>query len=222
VGVCDSQPATAEGIRAILREDPALEWRWSAFSLETARKQQIEEPAGILLIDRTLGALAVTDWLLSLGGANPAQVVIWASVLSALEAERLLCAGASGVLARTSTCEEVRECLHRLAEGGKWAPPALLPQAWGMPRPRQTGLTSREQEVFELVQRGMSNRQVALELGISPGTVKIHLQHIFSKTGLRGRAGLVLDGTLVPPNGMLVSTAAGLAGPGASFSVAKA
>lgn len=55
-------------------------------------------------------------------------------------------------------------------------------------------LTSREQQVLELVEQGFKNKEIANELGIRPGTVKIHLKHIFEKTGVRGRYGLALTG----------------------------
>jgi DNA-binding NarL/FixJ family response regulator len=55
-------------------------------------------------------------------------------------------------------------------------------------------LTAREQQVLELVEQGCKNKEIALELGIRPGTVKIHLKHIFEKTGVRGRYGLALNG----------------------------
>jgi DNA-binding CsgD family transcriptional regulator len=55
-------------------------------------------------------------------------------------------------------------------------------------------LTAREQEVLELVQLGLPNKDVALRLGIQPGTVKIHLKHVFEKTGVRGRHSLALAG----------------------------
>ena len=48
--------------------------------------------------------------------------------------------------------------------------------------------------VMELVEQGFKNREIAQELGIRPGTVKIHLKHIFEKTGVRGRHGLALNG----------------------------
>jgi DNA-binding NarL/FixJ family response regulator len=40
----------------------------------------------------------------------------------------------------------------------------------------------------------MKNKEIAHELAIRPGTVKIHLKHIFEKTGIRGRYGLALAG----------------------------
>ena len=55
-------------------------------------------------------------------------------------------------------------------------------------------LTCREQQVLELVEQGFKNKEIAHELGIQPGTVKIHLKHIFEKTGVRGRYGLALNG----------------------------
>ena len=55
-------------------------------------------------------------------------------------------------------------------------------------------LTGREQQVLELVEQGFKNKEIATELGIRPGTVKIHLKHIFEKTGVRGRYGLALNG----------------------------
>ena len=53
-------------------------------------------------------------------------------------------------------------------------------------------LTAREQQVLELVEKGCKNKEIALELGIPPGTGKIQPKHIFEKTGVRGRYGLAL------------------------------
>jgi DNA-binding NarL/FixJ family response regulator len=47
---------------------------------------------------------------------------------------------------------------------------------------------------MELVERGFRNKEIGEALGICTGTVKIHLKHIFEKTGIRGRYGLALSG----------------------------
>jgi len=53
-------------------------------------------------------------------------------------------------------------------------------------------LTRREQQIAEHVARGLSNRQIAAECGISPETVKRHLASIYGKLAMRGRVGLAI------------------------------
>ena len=54
------------------------------------------------------------------------------------------------------------------------------------------GLTDRESEVLFLVSRGISNKEIAQRLGLSDGTVKQHVHHIFRKTGARRRSDIVV------------------------------
>jgi len=70
----------------------------------------------------------------------------------------------------------------------------VLRDSWQRERAGRSELTAREQQVVQLVEQGFKNREIAAELGIRPGTVKIHLKHIFEKTGVRGRYGLALTG----------------------------
>ena len=53
-------------------------------------------------------------------------------------------------------------------------------------------LTRREQQIAEHVARGLTNRQIAAECGISMETVKRHLASIYSKLATRGRVGLAI------------------------------
>jgi two-component system nitrate/nitrite response regulator NarL len=67
----------------------------------------------------------------------------------------------------------------------------------GPAQPLQTGcsaLTARELQVMDLVERGLKNKEIGDSLGIRTGTVKIHIKHIFEKTGIHGRYGLALSG----------------------------
>jgi two-component system, NarL family, nitrate/nitrite response regulator NarL len=53
-------------------------------------------------------------------------------------------------------------------------------------------LTTREQQIANAIVRGLSNKQIAREFGISPETVKRHLASIYSKLALRGRVDLAV------------------------------
>jgi len=57
---------------------------------------------------------------------------------------------------------------------------------------RKSGLTRREAEIVEYVNRGLSNREVAHETFITEKTVKFHLTNVFQKLGLKSRAQLIV------------------------------
>jgi DNA-binding NarL/FixJ family response regulator len=55
------------------------------------------------------------------------------------------------------------------------------------------GLTAREHEVATLVARGLSNKEIALQLGLSDGTVKLHVHNILRKLRLKNRYALYVS-----------------------------
>ena len=60
-------------------------------------------------------------------------------------------------------------------------------------RPAQEPLSTREQEVLELVARGATNREAARQLFVSEATVKTHLLHVYAKLGVNDRAAAVAE-----------------------------
>jgi DNA-binding NarL/FixJ family response regulator len=110
------------------------------------------------------------------------------------EALRLVQAGARGVLRKTSDAQQVLDCIRAVASGHTWMEDTILPDASKATGARKSNLTTREQQVTELVEKGLKNKEIGRTLGIQTGTVKIHLKHIFEKTGCRGRYGLALSG----------------------------
>ncbi len=60
---------------------------------------------------------------------------------------------------------------------------------------RARALSPREREVALLVARGLSNKEVARRLGLSNGTVKIHLHRVFQKLGAKSRYRLIVATT---------------------------
>ncbi len=55
-------------------------------------------------------------------------------------------------------------------------------------RPRSDGLTSREVEILRLVASGLTNRQLAEQLGVSTRTVDAHLRSVYAKLGVKSRS----------------------------------
>jgi two-component system, NarL family, nitrate/nitrite response regulator NarL len=121
------------------------------------------------------------------------KLTVWGHGIGEPDALRMLQAGAKGVLRKTATPATVIACLLAVAEGQTWMEEQIFgedPRAVAGRSP----LTNREQHVLELIEKGFRNREIASTLGIQTGTVKIHLKHIFEKTGIRGRYGLALTG----------------------------
>jgi DNA-binding NarL/FixJ family response regulator len=85
-------------------------------------------------------------------------------------------------------------CLRAVTTGNTWMEDGIFGDTGKLLQPRRSALTAREHQIAELVQHGLKNRDIARTLGIQTGTVKIHLKHIFEKTGVRGRYGLALTG----------------------------
>jgi two-component system nitrate/nitrite response regulator NarL len=120
--------------------------------------------------------------------------IVWGLNMSEAEALRMLQAGALGVVRKTATTEALLECIRAAASGNTWMEAGVLQEPERSVRGARSNLTARELQVVELVEQGLKNRDIGQSLGIRPGTVKIHLKHIFEKTGIRGRYGLALSG----------------------------
>jgi DNA-binding NarL/FixJ family response regulator len=151
--------------------------------------------AGILVLDKSFGIQSVLEALRALRATESAlKAVVWGASISDAEALRLLHAGAAGVVRKTAALETLLECLQAVDSGATWMEDGLVRSAAAPARGARSPLTAREIQVLDLVERGMTNRDIARELGIRTGTVKIHLKHIFEKTGVRGRYGLAISG----------------------------
>jgi two-component system nitrate/nitrite response regulator NarL len=195
VAVCDTQPITAQGLRNLLATSEDLELVEAMNSLDAAGAYVRANAPDIVVVDKGFGMRAVLDWIhdLKLTDAAPA-ITVWGVSMTEAEALRLLQAGARGIVRKTSDLASLLTCLRTVAGGRSWMEDCVFRDSArqnGYPR---SELTAREHQVLELVEQGFKNKEIALELGIRPGTVKIHLKHIFEKTGVRGRYGLAING----------------------------
>ena len=210
VSVCDTQPVTAEGIRTLLNDTSGLRFDQGTDSLAHARDILRDSAPSVLMLDKAFGIQIVLEWLAAIRSgtvdltANTA-IVIWGASITEAEALRFLQAGARGILRKTAEMPVILACLRTVASGRSWMEESVFGELGRGERYPRSELTAREQQVLELVEQGFKNKEIALDLGIRPGTVKIHLKHIFEKTGVRGRYGLALNG--LKQRGMAGATA---------------
>jgi len=200
ISICETQPLTVHGLQHLLSatEDMTFgsahptpaEWMLSAGADKT----------DVLIIDKGLGAKTVLDALAQLPAEHgqakstvPA-VIVWGMSVTEAEALRFLQSGAKGIVRKSADTATVLACLRAVSQGRSWMQDSVFRESSAMETQVRTDLTPREHQVMELVEQGFKNREIAQELGIRPGTVKIHLKHIFEKTGVRGRHGLALNG----------------------------
>ena len=195
VVVCDTQPITAEGLRTLLTAAGDLEFLASLNSLEAATQLVAARPPDVVIVDKGFGMRIVLDWIhdLKMADAAPA-VTVWGVSMTEAEALRLLQAGAKGIVRKTADVESILSCIRTVASGRSWIEDCVFRDSARQERYPRSELTPREHQVLEMVEQGFKNKEIALELGIRPGTVKIHLKHIFEKTGVRGRYGLAISG----------------------------
>ena len=198
IAICDTQPVTAEGVRNLLRSIPDLKFLSAPETLAQAAEVVRKQQPNVLILDKGFGIQAILDWLTEIqaGDGPPLQtgIVVWGVSVTEAEALRFLQAGARGIIRKSAGVQAVVACLRTVAAGRSWMEDCVFRDFARSDRYPRSDLTAREQQVLELVEQGFKNKEIAGELGIRPGTVKIHLKHIFEKTGVRGRYGLALNG----------------------------
>ncbi len=195
VAICDTEPIAIEGIRALLNECEDLHLAAAETSLLGGIELVRQHAPAIMILDKSFGIHTVMDCLTRLRSVgHPVALIVWGVNLNEGEALRMMQAGVLGVVRKTASTAALLQCMRTVAAGQTWMEEGVLQEPERPLRGARSNLTMRELQVVDLVEQGLKNRDIAAHLGIRPGTVKIHLKHIFEKTGIRGRYGLALSG----------------------------
>ncbi len=159
----------------------------------------------LVLLDLKMPDVQGIDSVYAFRQRYPALPIV---VLSASEdcddIEAVLDAGALGFVPKSSPAAVLISALRLVLEGGIYLPPQLLSRVAPSPRPahypnpvlsghgRVDGLTERQIEVLRLLEQGKSNKEIARDLSLSEGTIKIHLAAVFRALNVRNRTEAVL------------------------------
>ncbi len=196
VVVVDDHALLRAGTRRILEEAPGFAVVGEAGDGDSALAVIDELEPDVVLVDIRLPTTNGIDLAGQIILEHPSTIVL---ILSAYDdedyVEAAMAAGVSGYLLKTTPSDELVRLIREACEGTH----RLGPQLRGRGEKASdtetdhssVRLTSREEEVVRFVARGMSNKSIAHELGISRRTVEGHLNHVFEKLGTSSRTELV-------------------------------
>lgn len=145
----------------------------------------------VLLLDLSLPDRSGYDVMNELRNIETAPLVVvltWHTEPS--YAARAIAAGAHGYLNKGVTPQDLLSAIRAVSRGEQVVPPdaeAFIASGDGHPA---SALTAREQQVMEMLARGMTNREIAEHLEISIKTVDTHRGHVLKKLGLRNNSEL--------------------------------
>jgi DNA-binding NarL/FixJ family response regulator len=196
--IIDDFPLVRDGVQEWLERDPAIRVVGTAGNGREGLELAHEVKPDVAIVDLhmpELGGMMVLERL-----RNELPSVRTLVMTASEKGETLLdavAAGAAGYLTKRSSATEVCQAVITVAGGGSVITPTLAGHLLRQYSRASTGegemrpmLTSREQEVLRLVAQGLTDRQIAKHIYVSPRTVQNHLARIRDKTGLRRRSEL--------------------------------
>jgi DNA-binding NarL/FixJ family response regulator len=199
-------PLLRDGLSLLVNEVAKDAQTVQAASYEDILRVHGREKLDLALIDSDLPGLegtAAIDLIHRLS-CSVALVLMatserWSDVCAAIDA------GARGYIPKSATSAIMVAALRLVVSGGVYVPPLMARGDLPSPRPREghaprrgynlredRGLTIRQREVLDCLARGQSNKEIAIALGLSQGTVKIHLAAIFRTLRVRNRTQAVI------------------------------
>lgn len=119
-----------------------------------------------------------------------ARILIFTNYAKGEEIYRTLKAGAAGFVLKGMPLDRLLEAIRAVHQGDQYIPSEI---ATRVGERMLAQLTPREIEVLYLLARGLSNKEIAAQLGVVEGTVKIHITNIFSKLNVSDRTQALIE-----------------------------
>ena len=193
--LADDHPMIRTAIEVLLRETQ-FELAATAMNGAEALTEVERLKPDVLLVDLEMPELGGMGVIRKLRGErNLTKVVILTAAIddsSLMEARSLR---VNGMVLKNSDPAYLFECLEAVSAGRTWIDPELqarteaLTESFGG---EGVALAPRERQLIRYVRRGLRNREIAAELGVTEGTVKVYLHAVFEKLGIKNRTELAI------------------------------
>ena len=197
----DDQELVRAGLRGILREQFGFEIAGECADGDRVLAAVHDTDPDIVLMDVRMPRLDGVTATRQLRAHRPSTPVLALTTFDDDEAlAGMLRAGANGFVLKGSPAEELHRAVRIVADGGAWLDPAVTSRVLAVSRaarattpPRELRLlTSRERDVLRLIAQGNTNTEIARQLVVGEGTVKTHINHVFTKLNFRDRAAAII------------------------------
>lgn len=193
--IADHQPLFADALAALLRDRGYLVAA-RVLDGDAAALALVGGGIDAAIIDIDLGAPGPLALLAGLGAHGQAlPFIVTAPGPDHRGLADIVESRAAGIVLKTDSGDTLVHCLATVLSGGTWFDRQMVADARDRAAARAgaASLTRREHDVARLVATGCRNRDIADALGISEGTVKMHLHNVYGKLGLETRTQLAMD-----------------------------
>jgi NarL family two-component system response regulator LiaR len=196
VFVIDDHPMFRLGVATVLQSELPFQFVGEAGNGIEAARRAPETSADVVLLDMNMPGTTGVAAMAMLREALPrARFVLNTSTLDAAELRRAYASGASCVLHKTASPQELITVLQAASRGQAIYSPAVLSALSALPDPHHelgADLTQRERKLLSLMACGLPNREISQRLDIAMPTVKFHVTNILSKLNAENRTSAVL------------------------------
>lgn len=194
--IVDDHQLAREGLRAVLAGEELEIVGLAETGEQAVEMTKLLEP-DVVLMDVRLGdgidGLEATRRINALGLSTKVLMLTLHDMPGYVR--EALGAGAAGYVLKDTAIGDLRVAIDQVLAGQSTLPLDLVNAAIQAPAPSHMAhdrdlsqiLTAREQEVVELVAEGLTNKEIARQLSISPATVKVHVERLIGKLGVADR-----------------------------------
>jgi DNA-binding NarL/FixJ family response regulator len=183
--VADDHMVMRMGIVTAASRQPDMVVVAEVESGEEALAAYREHRPDVAILDLRMGGLSGLETIRALRAEFPtAKIVVFSNYARSEELVQTLKAGAAGFVVKNMKAAKLLDAIRAVDRGERFIPADLAPKA----RDRlPSELSDREIEVLRLVAEGRSNKEIGNTLGVTEGTVKVHVTNLFEKLGATTR-----------------------------------
>jgi DNA-binding NarL/FixJ family response regulator len=188
--IADDHSVVREGLAAIIEAQPDMVLAGKGQDGHEAVDlwQRLKPDIGLFDL-RMPGADAVHAIEAIRAADRDARIIILTTYDGDEDIYRALRSGAKGYILKDSSMEQITACVRAVHEGRSYLPPPVAAKL--ATRVGSDALTPRELEMLRLAAEGQTNKSIAARTGVSPATVKFHLNNAFSKLGATTRTAAI-------------------------------